>query len=288
MARGKRRKGDPRVSELFRRRLRVAELSGGYEPAPVPPGYGQHALPPGVPLIETIETAKGPWQVNGSYGRMNRFTFPASLDADPIAVFSIDRQLGPPRPRTLHLFRDDSNVGDGVTPVNVDCYARITYGVGAVQNSFHCDWSRGGQISIVCDALRVEAVPYVQDASSPYLPPPGEQLLGCLLSHEGSAPPRPPTFSTAIVALANTESAVFPVPDFARWAFPVSPAALVSPASGIAVRFGNQQSFVMKLLPMSDLLAQLGTAVPGGCNTVEFTNNSGGQAIVGLQFELGL
>lgn len=264
----------------------VIELRGGYKPAPVPPNWAAQQPPAGLATVYTLEPDQGPWSGNGKWGRQQSFEYPATLEADPIAVFSIERQPGPPRPRTLNFFRNDSQVVIGVQ--NADVYARIVYGVGGVQNVFFCDWSRGGQITLVCDSLRVDAVPYAPLDGTPYIPPFGAQLLGCMLSLEGSSSPRPPTFTTAQSGLVPTaNSVVFAVPDFARWCFPCSIIVPADPSLEV-IQFLNNGSGVLKVLTLNEELMRLGCPIPGGTSQIQIDNGSGHGSSYSLQFELGL
>ncbi len=265
---------------------RVFELAGGYAPEPIPAGWAAQQLPQGLPLIETIESEKGPWQQAGKYGRLLAAAFPASIDADPAAIFSIDRQPGPPRARTLHLFRSDAQLDVDPATTNADFYAQIVYGVGGIQNAFQCDWSRGGQIALVCDSLRVEAVPYAPNGSLEYLPPEGLQVLGAMLGREGTAPPRPPTFTTARIFCPAGFSVAFPVPDFARWVCPSTQQSGTNTTDRLLFR--NLGSAILKSSLLNNDLIQLGTSLPGGTTEIQIDNNGPNQQNYVLQFELGL
>src|SRR4051812_395799 len=204
-------------------------------------------------------------------------------ESTPTAVFSSPGQAGPPRPRTLHFFRSDAQLEVGI--FNADIYASIVYGVGGIQNQFFCDWTRGGQLSLVCVSLRVEAVIYKPGQAPPYLPPGGTQTLGCLLSETGSAPPRPPTFTTQSAILPDGAKASFLVPDFARWVFPGGNDVDMTAST---VDFRNLSSTVLKTMALTPALAQLGTPLPGGTSQIDITNHEGGFRNVLVQFELGL
>lgn len=264
---------------------RVVQLSGAVKLPPIPPGWAGQQMPAGLPLVEVLESDRGPWQQAGKYGRALTTAYPATVDADPLAIFSIDRQLGPPRARTLHLFRSDAQLAPDVAK-NADFYAQVTYGVGGIQNVFRCDWSRGGQIALVCDSLRVEAVAYTPNGSLEYLPPDGLQVLGAMLGREGSAPPRPPTFTTTRVFIPNGFDGDFPVPDFARWVYPSSQQGLTNTTDRLLFR--NLNSAILKSSLINNDLGQLGTAIPGGTTQIRVVNNGGNNQNYVLQFELGL
>ncbi len=157
--------------------------------------------------------------------------------------------------------------------------------MGGIQNQFFCDWTRGGQISLVCDTVRVEAVVYKPGQAPPYLPPGGSQTLGCLLSETGSAPPRPPTFTTQSAFLPDAATAEFLVPDFARWVFPGGNDVDMTAS---IVNFRNLGSTILKTMALTPELAQLGTPLPGGTSQVDIINHDGGFRNVICIFELGL
>lgn len=272
---------------MHHRNVDVEQLEGGYRAAPIPPGFT--APPPGLQTIQTLESSNGPWQQAGAYGRKVAVQFPASLDATPESIYSIDGQIGPPRPRTLHLFRSDAQVVPNAGK-NAEWYASITYGVGGIQNQFFCDWGRGGQISLVCETLRVEAQAYAPSALAAYAPPDGTQILGGMLSHEGSAPPRPPTFTTQKVLnqFGVTLLQAFPVPDFARWVWPNIVSFSGSFNATDDLLFLSLHGNTLKRVRIDDRLRQLGTPVPGGTTDILYANAGPSDIVWGLQFELGL
>lgn len=266
------------------RHLDIVELEGGYRPAPLPPGWQS---PQQASQLVAVRESDSPEYHQGKYGRQVNYAYPGSVDASPILVFAIDRQPGPPRTRTLNLFRQDATLGVGL--FNADVYAKVTYGVGGVQNQALIDWSRGGQISLTCDSLSVEAVAYAPSDALPYTPPLGSQLLGAMLTHEGSAPPRPPTFTTQSVLLAPDQVANFVVPDFARWCFPRI-STYVPPDSGDFLVFGNLFAIALARFQLTTTLLELGTPIPGGTTQVSVRHSNAvltNQRYL-LQFELGL
>lgn len=267
--------------------LDVEQLDGGFKPPPVPPGFVLTKLPPGLSLIQTIESERGPWDVGGTYGRILSVPFPTRLDESPIAIFSCDRQLGPPRPRTLNLFRNDAQVSGGG---NADFYASITYGVGGVINNFLCDWSRGGQISLVCQTLRVDAIAYQPVGTSAYSPPTGLQTLGAMLGHVGSAPPKPPTFTTQRTTVATGNFVDFAVPDFARWVYPGLGSYMPLDAApvNISLECLNLGGQALKLSQYTERMQLEGVQLPGGTTEVRINNSAGFSVTPLLSFELGL
>lgn len=266
--------------------LEIVALRGGFKPAPVPPGFGEGQLPPNLPLVQTLEAEKGPWQLAGKYGRQQVYQFPPTLDSTPTLIFNMDRQPGPPRARTLHLFREDSALH--ATGAGVDIYAQVIYGVGGVSNRALLDWTRGGQISLVCDSVAVQAVPYVvQD--NPYSPPGDDfkQVLGAMLGHDGPTPHRPPTLTTQQLTLAVGASGAFLVPDFARWVYPIV-LRQTAPTGADLIFFRCNNGPDVKIVQFTPDVLQMGTVIPGGSTEVIIKNNGALPTVYACQFELGL
>lgn len=270
---------------------RVAELVGAVRPPPVPPGFAETQTPAGLSLVETIETSRGPWSSGSPYGRAIEFVYPAALEASSQLVFNVDRQPGPPRARTLHLFRSDASLVAGAElfpPTNADVYARVTYGIGGVQNQALFDWLRGGHVPITCDSLSVEAIQYAVSADSEYVPPEGFEILGCMLSHDGAPPPRPPTFTSQQITLQPATGVSFSVPDFARWCFPVYGTPATTLQAGQTVRCLNFGNLLLKETSLSQAVIADGFLIPGGTTQIEIDNDSGEEQTWLLQFQLGL
>lgn len=268
------------------RRVHVDELEGGIRRPPIPPGFE----PPtqGLPLVQTRETSDGPWRNAGTYGRQQSFAFPASVNADPIAVFSVDQQLGPPRPRTLHLFRSDGTL-DTDFPVidNAEIYARITYGVSGITNQFLCDWTRGGQLALVCDSLRLEAIAYAPSTLAVYSPPTGTQLIGAMLGETGAVPILPPTFTTSLVNLPASSDVAIVVPDFARKVYPVFTNVPI-PANVALLFYTLGEQVALGQFSLDQTTAIQGLVLPGGTSIVRVVNTSAGSVTFCLVFQLGL
>lgn len=266
--------------------VRVEELEGGYQPPPIPPGF--ELAPPAPPPTQIVESTTGPWKQAGTWGRQVEYVFPASLDADPIPIFSLDHPVGPPRPRTLHLFRSDGTLATDFPIIdNAEIYARITYGVSGIQNQFLCDWTRGGQLCLVCDTLRVEAVPYAPSSLAIYSPPPGAQLIGAMLGQTGAPPTLPPTFTTPLTHLLTASQALFVVPDFARKLYVVFNDQPI-PANVLLTFYtpGEQVAIGQHLL--TETTAIEGLIIPGGTAIVAITNTSGVFVNFVCVFQLGL
>lgn len=268
--------------------LRIAELEGGFNPGPVPPGWE----PPqaGLPLVHTIEPESGPWQRASKYGRSVDVAWPATA-GEVISVFNADRCAGPPRKRLVHLFRGDQV--DSATVSSADVRLRCTYGIGGTQNVFDADWLQGGDFAIVCDTMRVEAVTFAPTIGL-YIPPVTRLQLGAFLGQGGGTPPLPPTFTTPKQSVATgafpTSFVSFTVPDFAR-RFMVNRLSALDPAPGdMFVLFRNQSTgSIQKLLDLDGTMIRQGTSIPGGTQTIEVYNiGASNPTILSLTFFLGL
>lgn len=277
---------------MHSQQIRVEELEGGYRPPPMPPGFEATEPPQGLQLIETLESFKGPWQQAGRYGRSVTAPYPASVKDTPQAIFTIDKQNGPPRARTIQLFRSDALIIPSVF-INADTYASITYGVGGIQNNFLMDWCRGGQLTLVCDTLRIEAIPYAPLAGTPYAPPPSDQVqtLGAMLGHQGVSQAQGPTFTTPRVIIPPGNSATFIVPDFAREvsAFATNSGDFDS-AHDVFLEFLNFSDAAIASQDLDPAAMATRYPIPGSCTEITIVHNGSGSITnaYGLIFFLGL
>lgn len=260
---------------------RVAELSGAYKPPPVPPGYAATQAPAGVPLVHAVEPTEGDWSQGGKYGRLINEQVPARI-ADELGVFSNDN-IGKPRKRVVSLVRTDRQI---ITDGNWDFYARITHGVGGSQNSFFCDWS--GDVPVVADSIRVEAVFYAVDADLPYSPPDPNRIIsiGAFLGEVGGSPHFPPTFTTPFATVPDNEIFVANLPDFARnVVVNVDRSPIV--AEDYVLQFVGSAGVIKQVDVTQDVMLS-GCVIPGNTNAVIVTNQSGLSTVVSLTFQLGL
>lgn len=272
--------------------IRVEELEGGYRPPPVPPGYELDRLPQGLPLVESLETFNGPWQQAGRYGRSITAPFPRNVTDTPLAIFTIDKQNGPPRARTIQLFRSDALIIPSAF-INADTYASITYGVGGIQNNFLMDWCRGGQLSLVCDTLRIEAVPYAPLGNTPYAAPPIDQVqtLGAMLGHQGVSQARGPTLTSPRMIIPPTFNATFAVPDFAREVAVFALGSdLLDPTHNVDLLFLNFSDAAIAAVTLTPELAMVPLPIPGSTTQIEIRHLGAGSITdaYGLVFFLGL
>jgi hypothetical protein len=265
---------------------RVVELRGAQPAPPIPPGFVQ---PPQVQRLDILEAYTNEVR-EGKFGRQSeRAAFP-STEGEQIAIFSNDHLPGRPRPLGVHLYRTDAFTG---LPFNADVRARITYGCGGVQNVFDVDWLAGGQFSLTASGIRIEAITYRPDASSPYVSQPGDIIvLGALIGTVPAAQSRPITFTTPVQAMPAASSIVFPISDFARRVIPV----IVDPAAGtppnpanLTLRFNAGALTTIKALAMTAEILANGVTIPGGANAVAIENAPAAPALLcGVQYELGI
>jgi hypothetical protein len=260
---------------------RVVELQGGFEPAPVPPGWELQQQAGGLSTVYVLEPEKGTWSNGGKYGRLLNELVPPSIDR-VLGVFSNDH-IGKPRKRVLNLVRTDRRAQvDG----NWDFYARIVHGVGGASNEFFCDWT--GDVPIVADAIRVEAVFYAVNADLPYAPPDPNRTLaiGAFLGEVGGSPHFPPTFTTPYRFVADGDLIIANVPDFARGVVANvdrSPIAV----DDFQLQF-ETSSGVFKQLDVTQEVMVSGAVLPGNTNSVFLFNNSGSPTNLSFTFVLGL
>ncbi len=265
----------------------VIELRGGFAPAPVPPGWEINQVPAGLPLVQTIEPEKGPWSRAGAFGRLEKFDVPAAA-GDITAIFSNDHIEGPPRARVVNLFRSDIELSHGA---NSGFYARVTYGIGGVQNQFFCDWLAGGQFALVATTLRVEAVSYAPNAEAPYSHETGQVVLGAMLGIFGSpgGGAGPLTFTAPAVTLSHLETAIIAVPDFARRVIPQLDLN-GNAYSDCQINLVGGSAFAARYTGAGFTadLAREGVPWPGPATRVVFQNLGTNAINLAFQFELGL
>jgi hypothetical protein len=260
----------------------IVQLAGGFKPAPVPAGF---AAPPSLPVQYALEPPSGSWTQAGKFGRQFKGPIPASAGTI-IPVFSNDQLDGLPRARCIHLYRSDNELihaGGGNNGFRLRC----TYGQGGVQNQFFADWQSGGNFSLTCSTLRIEAVSYAPSAESAYSTFAGQVVLGAMVGIEGMTTPRDPlTFTTEQVNLAAGESAIAVVPDFARRVIPqIELAALTYNDVEFALLNNGPRWNAGQFLPE---IARDGVPITGGCTRVFLENNGATGMNVSFLFQLGL
>lgn len=263
----------------------VVELQGGFRPAPIPPGYEQ---PPsrGLPQVEIVEplnylSAQG---TSGAWG--NNFTGEFPAEGASVLVASMDRFPGPPRPITVHLLRNDV---DAPSAGNAMLRAVLTYGTGGAQNVAELDWCQGGQFTIVANAIRVEARAVRPFPDLPYAPDNTRIVLGASFGLEPASPARPPTFTAPYQPLFSPGSVRFPIPDFARRAYPLfaSDGGGAAPFDVWQARFLLGDFTALVDVQCNTDIVQNGLIVPGFARYFSIFSATQTES-VGAMFELGL
>ena len=258
-----------------------------------PPRPGQY------PRVEVFEPSDGPWSLPGTYGRrieVNPGLVNAAGLGQPFAVFENTKFAGPPRPRTVQLFRSDLNNAIGATTPNADFYGIITYGLNGIVNQFVVDWINGAQFQVPCQMLRVEALPYQPNRTVIYEPGTGRTVLGAVAAEGPCACPVPMSFTTPVSNLNANDGISFNIPAMARRAFPLvfnTNTAAATVAGDYSINFSvdragygtNTSSHYV----VTDEILSMGVPVPGGAKTCEIRTIIGAPfSTVGVCFQLAL
>jgi hypothetical protein len=172
---------------------------------------GRRQVPP---LVQVVEPIDGPWVNDPAFGNQIKkgpmnLLFPTAGTAQ--SVVKTDDTPGPPRVHTVQLFR-----GDDRTANNADFYAKVSYGVGGVNNSFLVDWAMGAQFSLVASSLSVEAVSYRPDETIAYTTNTAEIVLAATIGQGTIARGPVLTMTEPLRTLVAADEIQLTVPDFAR------------------------------------------------------------------------
>ena len=252
-----------------------------------------------LPRVEVVEPNDGPWSQPGTYGRrieVNPGPVNAAGYGQSFAVFENPKFNGPPRPRTVQLFRSDRNNQIGATTPNADFYALLTYGLNGVVNEILLDWVNGAQFQLPCQMLRVEAIAYQPNRTVIYEPGTGKTVLGALAAEGPCACPVPMSFTTQVVNLNPNEGVSFDIPNMARRAFPLvfdtNTAAVTDPTDysiNFSVDRAGYGTNTSSHYQVSDEILAMGVPVPGGAKTCEIRVAIGAPfSTVGVCFQLAL
>ena len=233
-------------------------------------------------IIPVLEPTTGPWQNNPNWGAKFQGALPA-VEAAVLPIASLDNMPGPPRVQTIQLFRSDPIVSSQ----NADVHARITYGLGAVNNTFDVDWLQGVQLSLLCNTIRVDAITYAPNSQVAYASN-GDNVVLAAGFGEGSPSRTRVTFGTPSQALVSTDSALFPVPDFAKEVI-----VNVSGNNDPAVPLGASLIFNgggVDLLTYDLQVAAGGRAltIPTGTKNIQIPNTTLGTLIIQVTWVLSL
>ena len=167
------------------------------------------------PAAQVVEPVRGWWTGNAAFGREETLVPPGDRE---FAIGSIDQMPGPPRARTVSLYRSPIPAGVGPEPVPTLARAIVVYGAGGVQNSLELDFAFGSQFSVVCDTIRIGGRVY--DAGGAAIPvvPATRQTFGFTVGEGSFAAALPATWTSFTSVLGAGGSMQVPVPEFARTA----------------------------------------------------------------------
>lgn len=237
------------------------------------------------------EPMRGPWlgDQQAQWGNKWQDRLPAAA-GQVFSIAELPSTPGPPRVYTVQLTRNTvPSDGD-----NADVYAQIEYGTGAMRETVLVDWTQGAHVSLVANAIRVNAFSYAPRAISAYAAGTGVVSLavafGAGVGKGGRITRTEPT--ARINGGGNVQD--YQIPDFAR---AVTVRLLTTAAPGndpaIATQLSiRQQNGAVVDLTLNDCQIFAGgtrwQGLAGGARSVRLTNNSGGTIDCNLQWELSL
>lgn len=248
------------------------------------------------PVVAVIEPDDGPWINNVNWGNQFKGQMPATA-GEVRTVLKTGPLPGPPRLHTVQLFRDDTRSAQ-----NADVRAKISYGVGGVNNSFLCDWVAGAQFGLVASDLQVDAVSMQPSLITPYDPSTAEIILSATVGSGGVGHGPPIVLSEASQNLAAAASVDFDVPDFAR-AFTVrgidtalgagvdrtnSNPAFLTNVSASAFTVGAQILYFVDLQIFAGAAGAHGVPIPAGTSKIRILNQSANPWRISLSWMLSL
>lgn len=241
----------------------------------------RHYTPPvtAVPL----EPWKGPWKNSNHWGNSAK-DLAMPLEADqPVALFEGDEVVGPPRVQSLILSR---GVRSTVTS-NADFRGFIEYSIGGQSDNFLVDWTRGAQLSLVCNWVRVTALTYAPNSNQVYSGG-GRVTIGAAIAEGTIEKNEPCTFTEPYFKLSGAGAGPGPfptaksitVPQFARsLVVHVSNDGTAQPApspSGLLIQLITAGNQIVRY-DSSQLVAgglDTGIMIPAGISAARFENTS--------------
>jgi hypothetical protein len=219
-----------------------------------------------------IEPTGGPWKNNNNWGA--KFEGPMPLQAGVrLSVFDGSQIPGPPRVQTIILARDpQSTPGD-----NADFRALIEYGVGGLVDNFVCDWTRGTQITLVANWVRVNAISYAPNSLAPYKADDGRVTISAGVAEGTARSASTVTLTDSLRELNDGGDEDIAVPDFARALaikFEFIGGVMPTP-SDVGFSFQAGTNPLARYTAEDMNLAFGGVLIPGGSNFIRVKNNSG-------------
>lgn len=230
------------------------------------------------------------------WGARYKGQLPASSGA-LVQVLSNPSIAGDAVPIGVHLFKPD-RVAPSVSE-NADARAKITYGSGAAENSFFCDWD--AQFSLVCQRITVELQTYppLSEDVEPYAASATREVIFGALIGRGACPSGGADslgFTSDGVLVGAASQVVYDIPDFARRYYPV---VSKDPVSGgvmpsgaelanMTVALLNQATYQLSVVALSEDILARGLPIPGGIARISFGNANADAFHLIHHFKLGL
>lgn len=230
------------------------------------------------PSATVIEPFKGPWTNSANWGNTYAGPIPVAEGSEQ-SIFETADIPGAPAVHVVNLFRSDA-VFTGST--NSQVRARITYGIGARQNTFDCDWTQGAQFALVANYVRVNFVTYAPNADAAYVGGGKPIVLGAGIARGNASKSHALSYTypqlTITNAAAPADRYIVEVPDFAQaLVLHARDLAGAAPAAGaITVQFRATSSQIIAQwdgLRMQDFAGE-GLRIPGGTVEVRILNTT--------------
>ncbi len=234
-------------------------------------------------IVRVLEPQKGAWVNQNLWGDQRVQPLPG----DPGQIVSVlgknTIMYGPPAVHSVQLAR-----GDETPAVNSDVRARVTYGCGGMTNTFDCDWLHGQQFTLVCNSVSVAAVSYAPRSKAPYDPGTGAVFLGVAVCKGSSHAASALTYTEPRDTMQDAEIDDYPVRDFVREicvhldnnddpSVATNVHVQLLDAGGSGITYDAQVFAGGRRVPL-----------PGMTSLVRIRNNSGGVALVCVEWFLAL
>lgn len=163
----------------------------------------------GMSRVLMLEPQAGPWASENFWGDQRFAPLPATAGAIVEVLPKNTRFYGPPHVHSVQLSRSDETVGN-----NADMKARVTYGTGATENSFDCDWFHGQQFTLVANSVNVRAVSFAPVGWHAYDPTLGSIALRAMVAKGSTNQGSQPLTYTEPQAFLDEAGGAHPIQDF--------------------------------------------------------------------------
>lgn len=228
--------------------------------------------------LNVVQPDKGPWENDNQWGTSRSDVWPAS-PGQTVIIVDKPRLPGPPAVHTI-LF-DRSNQEGQI--LNSDIRAVIEYGAGGTRNTFLCDWQNGGQISLVCNSLRIGYQTFAPH-DAPYVPQTSNLNVGVAIGRGNRGNGMPATYTAQAVTIHDGSNHIFPAPDFAKRVTILQGGIVGAPfldpsiPSGVTVLISGSHG--AEIFDYARFIRNPTVTLPGGCKSVTIINNTGGGASI--------